>query len=301
MKFRVYIENSFDPFSHLELEKKFLYEDKDIGSSPILFFYRNKPSVIFGNFQNPWIEANIPFCIENNILLVRRFSGGGCVYHDIGNLNICFIGKKDNSSKRVLTGLLQNYLKKDFSEISVGHRSDIYYKGHKVSGSAFRETKDRTLHHLTLLMFSDLNNLSKSLTSPMFNYVKKSLSIPSRRSMVVNLYEGKTSEFVQEWIESFCSFYHFPVPVVINDSHEMLKLPNLEDVFSKTPRFFLEGDNWFCDIDKGILGNLRSHDYEYSDINIRLPCKKDELKHLKIDHRLINQWQEWGLIHTLKD
>ena len=85
---RLIYDDLTDPYRHIALEHYYLYEDKDIEQSPVLLIYRNDDSVVFGNFQNPWLETDVKYCLENNINFVRRFSGGGCVYHDGGNINI---------------------------------------------------------------------------------------------------------------------------------------------------------------------------------------------------------------------
>ena len=77
-----------NPFINLAVEDYFLRFSAHL---PILFLYVNRPCVVMGRFQNPWVETNLKYLVENDIWLVRRQSGGGCVYHDEGNLNFSFI------------------------------------------------------------------------------------------------------------------------------------------------------------------------------------------------------------------
>lgn len=294
MSFRVYIDNSLNPFLHLEQEKKFLYEDKNIETFPILYFYRNNPSVVLGNFQNPWIEANVAYCLKNNITLVRRFTGGGCVYHDEGNLNICYVGPKSAESKSVLTHLIKNFLEIEFADISIGPRKDLFLNAYKFSGSAFRETKSRTLHHVTLLMNANLAELAISLKSPIMQFIKKSQSIPSKRSQVMNLYDGRDLKTIYEWIHSFCKHHNLEAPVEIQLKDGLNKIEH--NVFSNTPSFSLQDDHWSCDIEKGILKSLLFSEKHYSNLNIAFPCRKIDLDFLNLHSNILQKWIEWGLV-----
>ena len=89
MKKVVYISQSHDVFSNLAVED-WLYKKGDFKSNRALFLWRNSPSVVIGRHQNPWTEADVDFCAEHRIPIARRNSGGGTVYHDIGNLNCTF-------------------------------------------------------------------------------------------------------------------------------------------------------------------------------------------------------------------
>ena len=79
----------FDPTYNLAIEY-FLLNEKKL-DEPILLFYINEPSIIIGKNQNTHVEINEPYVKEHNVHVVRRFSGGGAVYHDLGNICFCFI------------------------------------------------------------------------------------------------------------------------------------------------------------------------------------------------------------------
>jgi len=121
-----------------------------------VLFWANTSSVIMGRNQNPWNETHMEKLLESGGLLSRRFSGGGTVYHDLGNLNISFF---DNDSKsnhleriiRVFDGL--------GVPVSAGSRGELMCLGKKISGSAYYMYKGKVLHHLTLLFNADLSRL----------------------------------------------------------------------------------------------------------------------------------------------
>ena len=130
-----------------------------------LFLYVNDPSVIVGSNQVVMNEVDIDFCIENDITIIRRLSGGGAVYHDSGNFNYSFI--QDGTDAPLSAQFVQPIIETLHSmniPVNIGKRKDIWLKGKKISGTASHLSKGRELHHGTLLYNSDLDKLQKALT-----------------------------------------------------------------------------------------------------------------------------------------
>lgn len=144
-----------------------------------------------GRFQNPFIELNLVEAFQKNINVVRRFSGGGCVYHDLGNLNFSFIGPLSEFNKTTGLKKIIELLRPFDLNLKINERNDLitHYEGsdYKVSGSAYKQIKDRYLHHGTLLIEADLESLGSLLKSEISFVESKSLS--SVRSKVKNLRE----------------------------------------------------------------------------------------------------------------
>ncbi len=166
-------------------------------SSEYLVLYNVGPAVVMGRFQNPFLEANISFLQENEIFLSRRFSGGGTVFHDLGNLNFSLIRGERKIPKQDNNFLIQ----KSFARYGIDliyrcdGRSDLWVhwegKLFKVGGQAFKEKIRSSVHHGTLLIKSDLTTLSAALKSPLYEeeakYVGENRAIKSKRSPVINL------------------------------------------------------------------------------------------------------------------
>ena len=134
-------------------------------SKDVFMLWQNDPSVIIGKHQNIQAEVNMDFVRENQIKVVRRFSGGGAVYHDLGNLNLTFI-ESDSSpdfNKHIeqILGIL--------SEIGLHANADkrhaLYIDGLKISGSAQYLRKNKVLFHATLLFSTNLGHLASTLDS----------------------------------------------------------------------------------------------------------------------------------------
>ncbi|HLT00304.1 MAG TPA: lipoate--protein ligase family protein, partial [Acholeplasma sp.] len=131
----------------------------------ILLLWQNESSLVLGRNQNVYEEVNLKFIHENKIPLVRRISGGGTVYHDMGNINFTIItSSKENISKyEKITKPLVDALNKIGIPIEFSGKSDLKIEGKKVSGNAQFVHKDRLLHHGTLLFDSNLDILNASL------------------------------------------------------------------------------------------------------------------------------------------
>lgn len=150
----------------------------------LLFLYVNEPSVILGSNQVLRNEVNTEFCKQNNIQIMRRMSGGGTVYHDLGNLNYSFI-TNSGEGKLVLNAdfLLPvvAILKALNIPSEIGERKDLWLPGgYKISGTASHIGKKRELHHGTLLYDANLDNLTKCLTVSTIDFsVNGTPSVPS--------------------------------------------------------------------------------------------------------------------------
>ncbi len=131
----------------------------------MLFLWRNKECVVIGRNQIPWVECDVAECHRLGIPILRRFSGGGTVYHDDGNALYSYIIPSSEFSRSKFVKIIADHFCKNGIELTVNERHDILYQGHKVSGSAFRITKDRSYHHGTMLMSTDLSQIPTILNS----------------------------------------------------------------------------------------------------------------------------------------
>ncbi|WP_040950017.1 lipoate--protein ligase [Gorillibacterium massiliense] len=169
-----------------------------------LLFYINAPSIIIGKNQNTMEEINYEYVQEHGIHVVRRLSGGGAVYHDLGNLNFSFITRDDGNSFhnfQKFTEPVINALRKLGVEAELSGRNDIQVGERKISGNAQFSHKGRMFSHGTLLFDSHMEDVNAALK---VNPEKiKSKGIKSIRSRVANI-----SEFLDKpmTIEEFKQF-----------------------------------------------------------------------------------------------
>lgn len=176
-----------DPRFNLALEEYVFYNFDT--SNEYVILWQNEPSVIIGRNQNTIEEINSKFIKENNINVVRRMSGGGAVYHDLGNLNYTFIVNSDQDvisnfkkfTQPVVSTLAKLGVKAEFSG-----RNDITIEGKKFSGNAQHYAKGRLLHHGTILFNSDLRVVQEALNVKINKLQSK--GVKSVRSRVTNVF-----------------------------------------------------------------------------------------------------------------
>lgn len=183
----IYIESgSLNPYYNLALEE-YILKSFDI-KEDIVFLWRNTPTIVVGNNQNTIEEINMPFVNERQIKVVRRLSGGGAVYQDLGNLNFTFLislEKPENIDIKKFAQPVTAALNKLGVPAELTGRNDITIEGKKISGNAQRLFQNKLLHHGTLLFDVNLEDIVNSLKVG-FDKIQ-SKGIKSVRSRVTNI------------------------------------------------------------------------------------------------------------------
>ena len=175
----------FCPYHNLAMEKYLTFHVQE--GQCILYLWQNRHTVVIGKNQNAWKECKVHTLEEDGGYLARRLSGGGAVYHDLGNLNFTFcVRKPDYDVSRQLEVILQAVRALGVPAIKTG-RNDLTADGRKFSGNAFYESGEFCYHHGTLMMDVDKDELSCYLQVDPEKL--KGKGVDSVRSRVVNLKE----------------------------------------------------------------------------------------------------------------
>lgn len=217
--------------------------------SHTLFLWRNSETVVIGRSQNPWVECKTDKMAADDVFLARRQSGGGAVFHDLGNTNFTFLSPKHAYDQTANFTIIINALKKLGIDATLSGRNDMQVGDRKISGSAFKHAADRSFHHGTLLVNANMQKLGDYLNPHPLKL--KAKGIKSVRARVANLVEFNDAinhETLSEAIiEAFCEYYGETAPVEQLDEASLAKQPTLNAYyqqmadwdwrFGKTPEF----------------------------------------------------------------
>lgn len=266
-----------DPRINLAIEE-YALKNLDIDESYLLF-YINQPSIIIGKNQNTIEEINKDYVEEHDIIVVRRLSGGGAVYHDLGNLNFSFITKDDGESfhnYRKFTEPVIEALKEIGVEAELSGRNDIIAYGRKISGNAQFSTKGRMFSHGTLMFDSEIDNVVNALNVKMDKI--KSKGIKSVRSRVANI-----SEFIKEpmSIEEFRSTL---LQHIFGGTDQVQTYEWTDEDWEKIMELSKERyQQWDWNYGKSPKFNVQhTHRFPVGQIDIRLDVAKGKIENCKI-------------------
>lgn len=195
-------QNNYDASVNIAIET-YLVENRLV-DEPILLFYINAPSIIIGRNQNTIEEVNQTYVDANDITIVRRMSGGGAVYHDLGNFSFCLI-KDDDGSFRDFASFTQPMIealhKMGATSAELQGRNDLLIDGRKFSGNAMYAKNGRMTAHGTIMFKSDLDEVTKALKP---NKAKiESKGIKSVRSRVTNIQPYVDEQYKELSTEEF--------------------------------------------------------------------------------------------------
>lgn len=200
----LYVDNGPNYSASVNIALETYLVENRLVDEPILLFYINKPSIIIGRNQNTIEEVNQPYIDEHGIEVVRRMSGGGAVYHDLGNVSFCFI-KDDDGSFRDFASFTKPVIealhKMGATGAELQGRNDLLIDGKKFSGNAMYAKDGRMTAHGTLLFNADLDEVNNAL-KPRKEKIE-SKGIKSVRSRVTNIRPYVNPEYQNLTIEEF--------------------------------------------------------------------------------------------------
>ncbi|PCH40972.1 Lipoyltransferase and lipoate-protein ligase [Wolfiporia cocos MD-104 SS10] len=255
----IYVSTSTDPYFNLSLED-WLFRHAP-HRAPLLLLYRDRPCVVFGRNQNPWKEVNLRAAREAGVPFIRRRSGGGTVYHDLGNTNFSIHLPRTSFDRHATAQVVLRAVCALGIDASVNDRNDICvgtYKmsarGRHVSGSAYKIVNNRAYHHGTMLLSTRLDLLGDLLRA---NKTTRQDTIHTKgvesvRSPVRNLQQFNPSivhdEFVSAVVNAFREEYGVDEPICTVEEDEgttgieyirtgMAELPSWDWAFGQTPEF----------------------------------------------------------------
>ncbi len=184
-KLQYYISTSHDPYENLAIEQHLA--DSVEGGCCILYLWQNENTVVIGKNQNPWAECRCALLEAEGGKLARRSSGGGAVFHDVGNLNFTFLCQTEDFDEQKNLEIVQAACALAGIHAEFSGRNDLLADGKKFSGSAFYHGGGKSYHHGTLLISANMDKLTRYLTPPRAKLESKGVASVGAR--VVNLSE----------------------------------------------------------------------------------------------------------------
>lgn len=299
--------NSSDAGFNLASEEYFLKNiDEDL-----FFLYINSPSIVCGKHQNTLAEIDFEYTNNHNILIFRRLSGGGTVYHDFGNINFCFITNEIKGElvnfEKYLTHITK-FLATKGIESKIGKRHELLLGDKKISGNASHVFKNRVMHHGTLLFDSQLDVLNNCLKTDPTKYLDK--AVKSVRSEVTNikphLKEDKsTNEFALElfdWLQTqFDDAIYYPLSASdkqnINEINR-IKFTTWNWIYGYSPQYFYTKS---LDLNKSTAITVQMNVQKGIITNISIESDATNLKQLiaMMENQLINKIHSKSIIEEI--
>ena len=182
---KIYKSTSNDPYFNLATEKH-LFDNLKKGCV-ILYLWQNDSTIVIGANQNPWAECDCELAKNENIRIARRISGGGAVFHDLGNLNFTFISHTEDYDLIKNLEVIKKAVALAGICAEISGRNDILCQGKKFSGNAFYNSNSKSYHHGTILINTDFDKMTRLLTPSSAKLNAK--GVKSVSSRVINLNE----------------------------------------------------------------------------------------------------------------
>lgn len=286
---KVIISKEVNPYYNLALEEE-LFRNIKSGET-ILYLWQNENTVVIGRNQNPYKECDLGYMKEKNIILARRISGGGAVFHDLGNLNFTFITKEIDSNLDKQLQIIKDAVEEYGFKVEFSGRNDLLLNNRKFSGHAFYCEDGNYFHHGTLMIDVDITKLEKVLTPSKLKL--KSKGIESVKSRVINLIdicsELTVENLIQSLVSSFKNIYgNFQKIDIYNMSNYV---PKLYDKYSS--KLWNYGESPQYDVvleEKTGIGNVDINLTVESGKIVRVKIFSDTLENIdlrKIEEKLI--------------
>ena len=244
IKTKIVFTTSFDPWHNLALEEYlFRHVEKN---QVILYLWQNQNTVVIGRNQNAWKECRCSQLERDGGKLARRLSGGGAVFHDLGNLNFTFIMDRGLYDLEKQLRVILEAVKKLNINAEFSGRNDLTVEGRKFSGNAFYFEQDKAYHHGTILINVDIHKLSAYLQVSKEKIASKGVDSVQARVGNLSLFQpAMTIEMMKEALmESFQEIYGeiTDPPIIVSESSYDLqelyqKYSSWEWLYSKTPSF----------------------------------------------------------------
>lgn len=285
---RYVIAEDTDPYQNIA-DEALLLEDVKEGEI-ILFLWQNQHTVVIGRNQNAWVECAVERLEADGGHLTRRLSGGGAVYHDLGNINFTYLLRQEDYDLTRQNRVIANAMRSLGLEIEQSGRNDLLVDGRKFSGHAYYQHEGRSYHHGTLLFNVDTEAMAKYLRVSKNKMASK--GVQSVRSRVANLIEFipeiSKEEIYRVFLDAFEKEY--------GGSATRKELSSLGEDRRKEKRSFFASPEWLYG-PKIPLNTERSERFPWGEVRLELDVDEGKVKAL----RLYSDAMNWAWVKALEE
>ncbi|MGX8702193.1 lipoate--protein ligase [Caproiciproducens sp.] len=247
---RIILSAETNPYFNVAAEYMLCLEQKP---QTRLFLWQNSPAVVLGRNQSFSAECDMDFMKAEGIFPVRRFSGGGAVFHDLGNLNFTFLDREENAAPDRYLDILRSALCRVGIPCEFSSRNDLLYMGKKFSGHAYFADRGSYFYHGTIMVDVNMSMLSRALRPSFLKLQSK--GIKSVRSRVVNLREITPSITVEQIRKALIATFAqeegiSPAAITLEQKTTTPVVQNMisgkEWIFGETPNFAVTFSRQLC-------------------------------------------------------
>ena len=228
---KLIISTQTNPYINIAVENYLLSQPSD--GDVTMYLWQNSRTVVIGQNQNPYAECNVAQLEQDGGYLMRRRTGGGAVFHDLGNLNFSFVVPYEMYDTMRQFSVLRHAVETYGLDTAVSGRNDVLCQGRKFSGNAFAKGKFQRLHHGTILIRTDVEQLQRYLKVKPAKLQKH--GVASVQSRVVNLSELvpeiTAQNIVPRLIAAFEQEYGTPLQTL--DFDTVAALPDVQELYSE--------------------------------------------------------------------
>ena len=286
---QIVVSNQDNPYLNLAVEN-YLLSQPDVGGA-LLYLWQNRRTVVLGQNQNPFAECNVERLEADGGYLMRRRTGGGAVYHDLGNLNFSFVVPEAGYDVARQLSVMQHAVEAFGLHTEVSGRNDVLCEGRKFSGNAFSRGGINRLHHGTILIRTDVAELQRYLIAKPAKLHKH--GVASVQSRVVNLSElaDITSDnIVPHLVSAFEAVYGGKVQTI--DFEDLKQRPEVVELYN-----IYSSDEWLYGKWRNFTAQ-RSAQFDWGSIDISLTI--DEQRGIITDIAVATDALEVGLADDLR-
>lgn len=230
MQLRLVISNQTNPYWNVSVENYLLsLPEKDVVT---MYLWKNHRTVVIGQNQNPYSECNVELLCKEGGYVMRRTTGGGAVYHDDGNINFSFIASPELYDQHRQFSVLQKAVGYYGLHTELSGRNDVLCEGRKFSGNAFSKGRYQNLHHGTVLIKGNMDDLQRYLRVKPAKLQKHGVkSVQSRVVNLSELAEVSSENIVPRLIKAFEEVYQSKAQFV--DFNELILLKEVKTLYEK--------------------------------------------------------------------